>query len=423
MHIISFLMILIFCGCAIKNIDSNNPNIQANLSQSAIMYASENNISFDVGLNLKDEYLRAYFSIWNKDFIPPKSEDVFWGLNVKSGFDESKKKIQGSFFDNIIKNMRLDSYPSMQKKAVMVKTSNVRVLPTIKPRYSTIDDYPFDRWQNSLIFAFTPIIVLHEDLSKEWVLIQSSFVSGWVKSDEIAYISNKDALAMMSAKNFVIPFKDKIPLYSDGLFVQNARIGMIFEKHKDKIIVYKRNLKGNALRVAIKYNKDEFRIFPLPLNEINIANVADILSGQNYGWGGIYENRDCSSFIRDIFSNFAIWLPRNSKAQVNHGKITDYSKYMTLPSSNEEKLAFIKKYAKPFRTIIWLKGHIMLYIGEVNENPIVMHQVWGVSSNDGSEILSRVSITTLTPALNRIDSTIPKAKSLLDRIQAINIIF
>lgn len=422
MRIILFFIIFLLSGCAIKNVDSID--LMSNLSQSATSYTTSSDIlASSEDSSLKDEYLKKYFAMWEEDFIPSSSKDMFWGLNAKNGFDESKKSIDREFFKDIIDNMQVESYPSMRQKAVMVQDSDVRVLPTIKPRFSKLDGYPFDRWQNSAIYAFSPVLILHQSKDKEWVLIQSSFVSGWVKSSHVARLSNKDAKKMLRVKSYLIPTRDKIVLYYRNTFLTKARVGMIYEKQNNSIIGYKRDLLGNAIRVGVKYHGDDFASFPLQISNINIAQVADSIAKENYGWGGMYENRDCSAFIRDIFANFAIYLPRNSLAQVNYGKIAGYSKYMKLPESSDEKIKFINKFAIPFRTIIHLKGHIMLYIGSQNGIPLVMHQVWGISDKSGGEILSRVSITTLTPTPSRIDYEIDEPQSLLDRIDAINVIF
>ena len=150
------------------------------------------------------------------------------------------------------------------------------------------------------------------------------------------------------------------------------------------------------------------------------------VGAENYGWGGAYENRDCSSFIRDIFANVGVWLPRNSKAQVEWGKRKNGG-YMELPDDNDKKIATLLAHAKPFRTIIWLKGHIMLYIGAIAGNPIVAHQVWGISGGGEVEIFSRVSITTLTPkidfdSVNIVKNDGDSKQTLLDRIKAMSIV-
>lgn len=409
----------------------------ANSAESSDNKTANSAESTSLNDDLKKQYLAKYFSVWGDSFSIPKSSDMFWAIYAKKGFDETKKPLNEDFFKEIIESMSVESYPSMRKKAVMIKTTSVRVLPTNKPRFSKSDGYPFDRWQNSLIFAYTPIIVLHTTKNKEWLLVQSSFVSGWVKADEVAFMSIKLAKEMQNGE-FLLPLKDNIPLYHNDLFLQNAMIGMLFLKGstkitsrnnskltKPQIIAYKRDLKGNAIKVKVDFDESDFASFPMPFSEVNIAKTIASIGAQNYGWGGLYDNRDCSSFIRDVFASVGIWLPRNSKAQVLYGKVAKESKYLDLPKDNDEKIAFIRKFAKPFRTIIWLKGHIMLYIGEIKGAPIVAHQVWGISNKNGSEILGSVSITTLTPQINITSPNFSDSgskKTLLDRIEAINII-
>lgn len=389
--------------------------------------------------DLKKQYLSKHFSVWNESYPLPQAQDIFWAMNVKKGFDETKRPINEEFFDNLISSMNVASYPSMRKKAVLIKTTNIRALPTNKPRFSKKDGFPFDRWQNSLIFAYTPILVLHSTKNKEWLLVQSSFVAGWVKAEDVAFMSAKDAKAMQNSE-FLLPLRDNITLYHKGQFLQNAFIGMLLQKgeititsrknkkaKKPQIIAYKRDINGNALKIKVDFNAQDFAPFPFPFSEVNIAKMIASLGTQNYGWGGAYDNRDCSSFIRDVFANVGIWLPRNSKAQVLQGKSAQGSQYFDLPKDNDAKLAFITKFAKPFRTIIWLPGHIMLFVGVVDNAPIVAHQVWGISGEKGSEILGGVSITTLTPQVdinspNFSDEGGGKRRSLLDRIEAISIV-
>jgi cell wall-associated NlpC family hydrolase len=47
--------------------------------------------------------------------------------------------------------------------------------------------------------------------------------------------------------------------------------------------------------------------------------MANELIGEAYGWGGLYQNRDCSAMVRDMFSPFGIWLPRHSEDQAREG--------------------------------------------------------------------------------------------------------
>lgn len=67
-----------------------------------------------------------------------------------------------------------------------------------------------------------------------------------------------------------------------------------------------------------------------------------------------------------------------------------------------EKKDFIKKNGVPFSTLVYLKGHIMLYAGIKDNEPLVIHNVWSVRLKDSSgrkyrNIIGKATITTLEP--------------------------
>ena len=48
--------------------------------------------------------------------------------------------------------------------------------------------------------------------------------------------------------------------------------------------------------------------------------------------------------------------------------------------SNKQKKNYIKKYAVPFLSLIYIKGHIALYLGNKQGEPIIFHSVWGIKT-------------------------------------------
>ena len=128
--------------------------------------------------------------------------------------------------------------------------------------------------------------------------------------------------------------------------------------------------------------------------------------GQSYGWGGLFGNRDCSSTMRDLFIPFGIWLGRNSSAQGQKGG-TFYDLREKTPEEKEQEI--IAK-GIPFVTLIWLKGHIGLYLGTSLETkePLLLHNFWGVhifdnEGKEGREVVGRLVITSLRPGEERPD--------------------
>jgi hypothetical protein len=136
-----------------------------------------------------------------------------------------------------------------------------------------------------------------------------------------------------------------------------------------------------------------------------------------YGWGELFQERDCSSLIRDYFIPFGIWLPRGSYNQIHSGRRVVLS---SMDPAQKER--YIRENGVPFLTLLGIKGHIMLYIGTANQRPLAFHSLWGVEvrKGDGSvtkHVVGKSIISTLTPG-----SELPLARSLLDRVDAMLIL-
>ncbi|MBP5778761.1 MAG: C40 family peptidase, partial [Campylobacter sp.] len=163
-------------------------------------------------------------------------------------------------------------------------------------------------------------------------------------------------------------------------------------------------------------NSNDASKFPAKLNNENLQILTNSLISQSYGWGGTSFLRDCSLMTKDFLANFGIWLPRNSKAQSNAGLKYELSEF-----SNTEKLEFIKTQGIAYRTILYLSGHIMLYVGEINGEVAVLHSVWGLRTiDDGRALIGKTALTTLEIGKNRPD--IAKDRLLLSRISAMTIL-
>jgi hypothetical protein len=150
-----------------------------------------------------------------------------------------------------------------------------------------------------------------------------------------------------------------------------------------------------------------------------LSEITKEVSKTNYGWGGMYEQRDCSSMLRDMFTPFGIWLPRNSYQQSKVGKIISLK-----DMSEEKKIITIKEKAIPFQTLLYKKGHIVLYVGTYNDDIVVFHNTWGIKTKkDGVEgrlIIGRAIFSTLK--LGEEQKDYDKSSELLKNMTSMNII-
>jgi hypothetical protein len=227
-------------------------------------------------------------------------------------------------------------------------------------------------------------MISHYSKDKEWAFIFTSFTSGWVKSKDIITIGKKYTNMWQKAKQIFIT-KDNIPLYDEnGEFLFVSRVGMMLALVKE----YKNSY--TVLTVSsYKYHQPNYHKTKLSkdisvkgimkYSTNNIQKIFDEVSKSKYGWGGMYGERDCSSTLRDMFAPFGLWLPRNSYQQSTVGKVISFENL-----NDKEKIELIKKEAKPFKTLLYKQGHILLYVGVTDNKIMVLHNVWGVKTKKGT---------------------------------------
>jgi cell wall-associated NlpC family hydrolase len=278
------------------------------------------------------------------------------------------------------------------KNAITVRNADIRILPTEKPFFKDPnlagEGYPFDYLQNSRIYISTPLKLLYATPQKDYYFAKSPVGYGWIDARAVAFT---DEVFESDFRTCALetPTKDKEPLYdANGDFIERLNVGTVLKKEQMPI----RWGSGKAAwtkRQKLIHSSE----MPMSLNEQAVALMAYSMYSEPYGWGGYLDNRDCSMFLRDIFVGFGVFLPRNSYEQAKG--YTDIS-----AMNKESKKTYIKANAKAWHTLIYLKGHIMLYVGTDSKGePLVMHDAWGIKSfengKEGRKMLGGVVVTTM----------------------------
>jgi hypothetical protein len=347
------------------------------------------------------DYFDKYFKPWNSSKVSYSRSEAMWGQSYKykKVYLENHNLATAEWFDKQINNSNFDAYNLSPKKAITLENINVRVLPTNSVMFydpkTPGEGFPFDYNQNSALKINTPIIVSHLSKDRAWAFIESGIVGGWVEIKNIAFVDDK-FIKEFKTSNYYVTVKEKFPIY-EPIFREYVKVGTIFPKKNNYFIIAKKDDNQNAIISYVYLNDDEVEAMPLAFNSANRVRILNQLLDEPYGWGGLLNNRDCSSFTQDFFAPFGKFLHRNSKSQTTNGKLLDVSQL-----SLEEKKDYIKKHGVPFSTLVYLKGHIMLYVGVKNNEPLVVHNIWSVRLKNSSgekyrHIIGKATITTLEP--------------------------
>ena len=367
---------------------------------------------------------------------------VAWGFRelqpAKVWGQDLKPRSQG-WFDTLRANANLSTYPNLARPAVAVATTSQRVLPTSEPAFADParpgGGYPFDELQNSLIWAGTPLLATHRSADGAWLLVETAATYGWVPARDVAMV-DQEFVDIFTSGSYLAVVRDRVAVRdSEGRFLCQARVGMLLPagEKPGEVTVAVADADGDAVAVAGTVAPEAVAAFPLAPTLGNLAAILDEIVGQTYGWGGLYENRDCSSALQDAFAPFGLPLPRNSLQQAWVGRFAPLE-FM----APEDKEHFILAEAHPFRTLLWKPGHIMLYLGQCEGRVAVFHSVWGLRSlvptvgqpnsqaagSDGQEgrvIIGQAAITTLEPETDP-PGLVPEANSLLSTLRGMTLL-
>jgi hypothetical protein len=369
-----------------------------------------------VQIAMHERALERFFAPWKQVRASLSAKEISWGvrsLGSKQGYAENLQPYPQDRWVHVVALQDLPSYPSLGAAAITVRNTALRVLPSNRPFFldpaKPGEGFPFDYFQNTAVWMGTPVFISHASLDRAWYYVETAFANGWVRNEDVA-LADRSFCEHYESKAMVALRKDETSLVGQGMFFGQTHIGAIFPLDSRSgqgftVKVPVRDAMGRAKMALAELGYPLASRMPLPLTSRSVAELADAMSGQLYGWGGMFENRDCSSNMRDLFLPFGIWLPRNSSQQAQHGGELISLEGMDVKS----KLQAIRTQGVPFASLVWLPGHIGLYLGtDGRDEPLILHNLWGVRTAlpDGSEgraVVGRLVISTLRPGEERDD--------------------
>lgn len=311
-------------------------------------------------------------------------------------FGENYKIHDDKWLAKITKNMALDHLNSLSfnttHRAIVTNNTLVRALPESEPDFFHFSlpgqGFPFDNLQMSALWVGTPIYIISQSVDKAWSLVLTpDGYYGWLKSNDIAYVSkNFIAKWQQAARKSLaaITQTEASIVNSNNQFQFSGHIGAVFplkNTHANKlsILIPIKDSNNNAVIKVGIINKNAAHRMPLAASKTNIAMLLKQLQNRPYGWGGAFFYNDCSQELKNLFTPFGIWLPRNSAQQAKLSSTLDLSHY-----NLEQRLSLLKQQGHPLMTIIYINGHVMLYLGNIKTKdgttqPITYQNVWGLA--------------------------------------------
>ncbi|MCH4157008.1 MAG: SH3 domain-containing protein [Acidaminococcaceae bacterium] len=256
---------------------------------------------------------------------------------------------------------------------VAVQHSSLRNLPREEGLYEEADDHYYDDLQETVVEPGEPVAILHASKDHQYFYVQMYNVRGWLLQKDVALTTREHWLTYVQPDKFIqVVDKDyQVPGPAGKVFyLMGAR--MRLEKKDNKhytVLLPYRNQFGRLEEQAVNLPKTAaLHEGYLPYTANNVVRQAFKFYGNPYGWGGSFRSVDCSSLVGSVYKTMGVILPRNS----DQLRRCPLGGRLDLAGASHEQRQLLYQDLRPGATI-HMPGHVMLYLGQVDQKPYVIH--------------------------------------------------
>lgn len=303
---------------------------------------------------------------------------------------------------------------------LVVRRAALRTFPTRTRVFSSPGNTDIDRFQESALFPGDKVAVVHRSRDGAWLFIHSERYSAWIEAEAVATADKATVLAygadgphrVITAATAHTAYTPEEPRVSRLQLDMGVRLPVWDDWPPAQPVNGQQAHAGWVLQLPVREDDGRLKLVPallprseesaadhLPLTPRLLLRQAFRFLGERYGWGHDYGTRDCSGFVSEIYRSFGVLLPRNTGAQSISPALQRTPFEGLAAPARERAIAGLE-----VGDLIFIPGHVMLHIGEVDGHPWVIHDTAGGSWNDedGSRIqahLNGVSVTALEPMM------------------------
>ena len=384
-----------------------------------------------------EHFRQRLFAPWQMSKTSVRRRSIAPLFRKARGYRMGSVRWSQAQWDSMARNAALESFPSRAQSAITLCNTDLRELPTHEPRFSeptpNVAQNPFDYFQYSRLPVGMPLLIAHTSRDGRWHFVECGVAAGWVDARHVLDVDatfkalwRNGTLGAIVRDGVLLPGGPTAP-DSTGESAAEARLAHI----GTVLPVRGQDEAGNWLTLAPVRGDDglariaetplpptDFAVMPLPMTPARVAALGNQMLGQPYGWGGMLDRRDCSAMTRDLLTPFGIWLPRNSSAQARQGLVVSLEGMTHAAKENT-----IISQGTPFLSLVGMRGHITLYVGQYKGRPALFHNVWGVRVVDGKDdnarfVIGKAAITSITPGAEL--RHLYRPTTFADRLRSLN---
>lgn len=321
------------------------------------------------------------FEYWNK--YNHYTEEVIYTQDEIKQINKNNIKKSPYLYD--VLSTKASSYGVIAKRTVMKQN----------PTSTSINpDTSNDSTALTALFPWDEVAIHEYNKDKTWAKVTCLDYKGWIKTSDIM-ITSKSNLISLKKKNFITITCRQMRTEHNLLLDMGTYLPLVSETETSYNV--QMPVSGTKFKTyTISIDKKNATKGYLPYSQANVIRQALKFRGEAYGWGHSNSTRDCSGFIRDLYRSFGIIIARDTSTA---------SKDIvgTAIKTSRPTESLLKKQPAG-GTLLYMKGHVMLYLGvDKNNTPYIIHQFGKMKVNGKIVDVHRNDITkasTLTSSGN-----------------------
>lgn len=333
-------------------------------------------------------------------------------------FKEGKPLTEYSY-THAKQNCGLDELPAAceVRYALTTDRADLKLLPEDAGWFESATDTLYDQLQATAIDPSEPVIVLVESKDKQFVFVETRTYAGWIKPTALAFTDKTTWLKYAAPQNYLTVIASRKTIPSGKAFYQMGGRVLLRSNELQKdgswaISVPTVDQNGTIIEQGLNIPNDNAVVKgALACSENNLIRQAFRFLGEDYGWGGLGKNVDCSAFVQDVYRSVGIEIPRDTDKQE---KAMTHS--ISLKNMNRQQRTDILKKSKP-GALIFLPGHVMMYLGtDENGEPLVIHALSSYHVVNGDKLEKHYVRKILVSDLHFLNAN---KVEIIDRITSI----
>jgi len=328
------------------------------------------------------------------------------GLLDNSYFISENIPLEAAERKRIVALMDTSSVPDVitPKKGLILRRVQTKRWPTTVLFTTTPGDLEFDSTVGSALDTGHPVALLHVSRDGRWSFVQNEIYSCWIPSNAVAYGDTETISALRDKSNPVVATAHRVSVFAspdDKSAVADIQMGswlpLKMAGRNYCQVIFPGRGENNELVAKVGFVKRDSGISLgfLPYTLRNVYRQCFVPYGHRYGWAGMYEERDCSRLVMDVFRCFGFKMPRTSGGLLKASPATlDLKDY-----DRQTRLEILKSSPGGISIVGW-PGHVMIYLGEINGTPYVVQSTWAMRQPLSKDIdrthrLARVLVSDL----------------------------